>query len=154
MNKLNKRVILLYVLTVLLFLSFCRVRSEPGKVWDVRGKIVDLSLSLIGIPYRFGGFDLDGFDCSGFVFYVYDCFGIKIPRTAKKQGKIKSKVKFRNAKPADVLVFKVKRGWHTGIYVGGDSFVHAPTKRGFIRKEKLNSYWKRRLKKTVRIIDE
>lgn len=115
---------------------------------------MNITLSLIGVPYRYGGYDLDGFDCSGLVYYVYDCFGINIPRTAKKQAKLKSKVKLKKARPGDILVFKVKRRWHTGIYVGKNLFVHAPTKRGRVRKENLNSYWKGRFKSAISLIDE
>lgn len=149
---LGLNVIVLAVL--ILSIPLCRVRHEPGKVWNPRGKIVELAKSLIGIPYKYGGFDLDGFDCSGFVYYVYDSFGIKLPRTAKKQAKLKKKVRLKRAQPADILAFKLKRQWHTAIYTGGNSFIHSPNKKGFVRKEKLNAFWKTRLKSVIRIIDE
>ena len=142
------------LLIMVLFIPLCHVKKEPEKVWNLRGKIVELSNSLIGIPYKYGGYDLEGFDCSGFVYYVYDSFGIKLPRTAKKQAKIKKKIKLKRAKPADILAFKLKRQWHTAIYTGKDLFIHSPSRKGFVRKEKLTAFWKSRLKSVVRIIDE
>lgn len=142
------------LLIILFFVSYCRVSTHPGKVWNLRGKVVGLAKSLTGLPYEYGGEEIYGFDCSGFVYYVYDSFGIKLPRTAKKQAKLDERIKFKRAKPADILVFKIKRQWHTAIYIGNGSFVHAPNKRSRIRVEKLNTFWKKRLKHAIRIIDE
>ena len=143
-----------FTLLLVLSIAFCRIRKEPDMVWDLRGKIVTLTENLIGLPYRYGGYELDGFDCSGLVYYVYDCFGIKLPRTAKKQAKLKKKISLTRAKPGDILAFKLKRGWHTAIYFGDKYFIHAPNRRGTIRKEKLDSFWKKRLKRVIRIINE
>jgi len=149
---LNHFFILLIV--ILFVFSYCRVSSQPGKVWNLRGKVVGLAKSLTGLPYEYGGEEIYGFDCSGFVYYVYDSFGIKLPRTAKKQGKLDEQIKFKRAKPADILVFKIKRRWHTAIYIGENSFIHAPNKKSRVRVERLSKYWKKRLKHAVRIIDE
>jgi len=146
------------LLTALLFSVFyctnCTIKKEPDKVWNLRGKLVLLAENLQGIPYRSGGYDLEGFDCSGFVYYVYDSFGIRLPRTAKGQGKMKGSISLKRAKPGDVLGFKFKRRWHTAIYTGKKYFVHAPNSRGVVRKEYLNSYWKKRLKSVISIINQ
>ncbi|MEN8153711.1 MAG: C40 family peptidase [Acidobacteriota bacterium] len=143
------------VFILLLLLNYCSFRSEPEKVWNIRSKIVTLTESLKGIPYRYGGFEIDGFDCSGFVYYIYDSFGINIPRTAKKQGKIKARVRFKSAKPGDILVFKIKRNrWHTGIYVNDKFFVHSPNGRGFVRREGYSKFWKKKLKYVISILDD
>jgi len=109
--------------------------------------------SLVDLPYLNGGEDIDGFDCSGFVYYVYDCFGIKIPRSAKEQSKMKSKIRFSKARPTDILVFNINRKWHTAIYDGSGFFIHAPKRGSLIRKEKLNDYWKKRLKTVIAVLD-
>ncbi len=150
----NKFKRLIFVLVIIGLLSSCRVRKEPDKVWNLRGKMVTLAKSLQGLPYRYGGEELDGFDCSGFVFYVYDCFGVKIPRTAKQQAKMKRRIKFKHARPADILIFKIRRRYHTAIYIGDKSFIHAPNKKDFVREERLNKYWRKRLKGAIHIIDE
>ncbi len=135
-------------------LGFCVVQWEPGNVGNLRGKIVALTQSLAGLPYQYGGSDIEGFDCSGFVHYVYDCFGIQLPRTAKKQGKMKRQVRFSGARPGDIVVFKIKRSWHTGIFLSSRFFAHAPKRGERIRNEEFNSYWKKHFKWAVRVIDD
>ena len=151
-ERLNLYVVILLI--IFLLISCCLVRKEPEKVWDLRGKIALLAKSMEGLPYKYGGYEIDGFDCSGLVYYVYDSFGIKLPRTAKKQAELKEKIKFKRARPADILVFKLKRRWHTSIYIGDKLFIHAPNKRSRVRKESLDKYWKKRLKYVVQIIDD
>jgi len=150
------RKVLTYILIVFLILfSFCSVRKQPGKVWDLRGKIVTLTKSLSGLPYRYGGDDIDGFDCSGLVNYVYGCFGIEVPRTAKKQGKLKNKIRLKRAKPGDLLVFKLKRRrWHSGILIDKKYFIHAPNRQEPVRRESLNGYWRSHLTAVIRVINE
>lgn len=143
---------LLAVLLSVFYCTNCRITKEPEKVWNLRGKLVTLAEHLQGIPYKFGGYDLEGFDCSGFVYYVYDSFGIRLPRTAKGQAKLKRGISLKRAKPGDVLAFKLKRQWHTAIYTEKNYFVHAPNQRGVVRKEYMNSYWKKHLKSVISII--
>jgi hypothetical protein len=153
----NKKVFIaggIVLFFVILLTSVCHIKKEPEKVWNVRDKIAVLAKSLIGLPYQYGGYELDGFDCSGLVYYVYDCYGIKLPRTAKKQAKLKEKVSLKRAKPGDILAFKLKRRWHTAIYIGDNSFIHAPNQRENVRKEAINAFWKKRLKKVIRIIKD
>ena len=145
---------IIIILILVLSCTYCSFKSEPEKVWNLRGKIVTLAESLRGIPYHYGGTDIDGFDCSGFVYYLYDSFGVDIPRTAKKQGKVKAHIKFKNAKPGDILVFKTKRRqWHSGIFVSNKYFIHSPNGRGVVRREKYTKYWKKRIKYTISILD-
>ena len=156
MKTLNKKLIVaVAVVLVLLFSLFqCSFKSEPEKVWHLRSKVVGLAISLIGFPYKYGGTDIQGFDCSGFVSYVYGCYGLSIPRTAKKQAKIKTRVATRHARPGDLVVFKLRSGWHTGILVGRDFFVHSPSQGGRVRKESLNEFWTSRLKRVVQVIQD
>ncbi|MCU0287078.1 MAG: C40 family peptidase [Acidobacteria bacterium] len=142
------------IVLILLTLPFCRVRKEPEKVWNLRGKLVGLAKSLVGLPYRYGGKEIDGFDCSGFTFYIYDCFGITLPRTAEGQSELNEKIKLKHAKPADILLFKFGQRWHTAFYIGANCFIHAPTKNDRLRVEPLNETWKQRLKFVIRVIEE
>ncbi len=133
---------------------FCRIQKEPEKLRNPRSKIVELANRLVGLPYRYGGNELYGFDCSGLVYYVYDCFGIRLPRTAQQQAGLKGKISLQEAKPGDILAFKLKSGWHTALYTGSKSFIHAPNRRGKVKKETLDSSWKKRLKKVIRVIKD
>jgi len=151
-SGLLKRLILFAFLLGFIFVS-CRFRQEPDKIWNLRDKIKTLSLDLVGLPYRIGGKEITGFDCSGFVYYVLSSFGIEIPRTAKKQGNMKNSIRLNKARTGDILVFKLKRGWHSGIYIGDNHFVHAPNQNSQVRKEELTAFWVSRLKRVIQVIE-
>ncbi len=129
----------------------CRPGSLPEQKPVLRRQIVELAGKLAGIPYRFGGFDIDGFDCSGLVFYVFDCFGIRVPRHAREQGRMSGSIKLKHAAQADILVFKSHGTWHSAIYLGAGRFVHAPSSGGWVRFEVLNAYWLSRLRKVITV---
>ncbi|MBN2347112.1 MAG: C40 family peptidase [Candidatus Aminicenantes bacterium] len=118
----------------------------------LRRQVVFLARSLVGIPYVYGGTDIDGFDCSGLVHYVYDCFGIRLPRSAREQARLPHKVRLRSARAGDILVFRLKRAWHSAIFLGGRRFVHAPSAPGRVRVEELGGYWLSRLEAVVSIL--
>ncbi|MDQ1350340.1 MAG: peptidoglycan DL-endopeptidase CwlO [Acidobacteriota bacterium] len=157
MRRVENIIIGLLVL-LLLAMPCCRFEkgpeNEPEKVWGLRGKMVALAKSLVGLPYHYGGQEIDGFDCSGFIYYVYDCFGVKLPRTAEGQADLKEKIKLKYAQPADILVFKFGNRWHTALYIGGNSFIHAPERNERLRVESLNDFWKDRLEYVIQVIEE
>lgn len=106
--------------------------------------IISSALSFRGIPYRNGGSDPTGFDCSGFVQYVYAMHGTGLPRDVHNQYRIGREVDRKDVKPGDLVFFEtVSRGAsHVGLAIGGGEFVHAPSSRGVVRVEKLtSSYW-------------
>lgn len=102
------------------------------------------ALSLRGAPYRFGGSDPQGFDCSGFVAYVFDRHGVAVPREVRDQFKVGKKVSRDRLEPGDLVFFSTVApgATHVGIAIGGDQFVHAPSERGVVRVEQLTTkYW-------------
>jgi cell wall-associated NlpC family hydrolase len=102
------------------------------------------ALSLRGVPYRNGGADPQGFDCSGFVQYVYDQHGMKMPRDVRQQFEVGREVEVDALEPGDLVFFTTVApgASHVGIAVGGDQFVHAPSSAGVVRVENLSSqYW-------------
>jgi cell wall-associated NlpC family hydrolase len=106
--------------------------------------IVGTALSLRGVPYRDGGNDVSGFDCSGFVWFVFARHGVTVPRSVTAQFREGTSVS-RDALRAGDLVFFSTTGRgvsHVGVAVGRDEFVHAPSSRGEVRVERLGSaYW-------------
>ncbi len=106
--------------------------------------IAGTAMRLQGTPYRSGGTDPRGFDCSGLVQYVYGLYGITLPRLVHEQYRAGEKVRIDDLLPGD-LVFFVTEGRHVshvGIAIGGDRFVHAPNSRGVVRVDSLASgYW-------------
>jgi len=107
--------------------------------------LVGTALSLRGTPYRNGGADPQGFDCSGFTQYVFAQFGVPLPREVRDQFEQGKLVKAGDELAAGDLLFftTVAPGpTHVGIAIGGDQFVHAPSSTGVVRVERLSaSYW-------------
>jgi cell wall-associated NlpC family hydrolase len=112
----------------------------PGDGYAIAGT----ALGYRGTPYRNGGSDPSGFDCSGFIWFVFGQHGIPVARTVGEQFREGSSVDHDALQPGDLLFFStVGRGAsHVGVAIGGDEFVHAPSSRGEVRVERLSApYW-------------
>ncbi len=110
-------------------------------------EVVATALSYRGVPYRNGGSDPSGFDCSGFVQYVFDQVGTALPREVREQFRVGMEIDRDDIEAGDLVFFEtVSRGAsHVGLAIGGGEFVHAPSSRGVVRIERLtSSYWAQR----------
>ncbi len=117
-------------------------------------RIVAAALDLRGTPYAAGGSTPDGFDCSGFVQYVFGEFGVALPRTVTSQFDATVEVPLGSLLPGDLLFFDTSGGQpsHVGIAIGDGTFVHAPSSRGVVRVESLASpYWRERFDSARRV---
>ncbi|PVX33035.1 putative lipoprotein NlpC [Pasteurella langaaensis DSM 22999] len=98
-----------------------------------------------GTPYVLGGNTRNGVDCSGFTRVTFiDRFNIQLPRTTTEQSKYGKKVPKNQIQTGDLVFFKTGRGpngYHVGIYVKDDKFLHASTKGGVIYSSLNNPYW-------------
>ncbi|HEV3214948.1 MAG TPA: C40 family peptidase [Vicinamibacterales bacterium] len=106
--------------------------------------VADYALAFRGVPYRFGGADPAGFDCSGFVRYVFAQYGISLPRIVEEQWQVGDKIKPSEIEPGDLLFFSTKGpgATHVAISLDSEHFVHAPNSAGVVRVETLSSsYW-------------
>ena len=116
-----------------------------AKRFDGRA-IAQFAMGFRGVPYRLGGADPGGFDCSGLVQYVFAQYGIGVPRVVEQQYAVGDSIRPSDIKPGDLIFFNTKRrgdgASHVGIAIGQDSFVHAPNSTGVVRIETLgSSYW-------------
>jgi cell wall-associated NlpC family hydrolase len=105
--------------------------------------VVQNSRSLVGVPYRFGGNNTRGFDCSGFVSYTLNISGYDVPRYTAYDYWTKFK-RTSTPQPGDLVLFKntYKAGpSHVGIYIGGDKFVHSASNRGVIVSDLDERYY-------------
>jgi cell wall-associated NlpC family hydrolase len=129
-------------------------RPEPPLEPMDRTAVVGTALSLRGAPYRNGGSDPSGFDCSGFVAYVFAQQGVYMPRTVSEQFSQGQAVDQDALAPGDLVFFSTVApgASHVGIAVSRDEFVHAPSSSGVVRVESLNApYWSSRFVGTRRI---
>ncbi|MGP1471668.1 MAG: C40 family peptidase, partial [Schwartzia sp. (in: firmicutes)] len=109
--------------------------------------LIATARNYLGTPYRFGGTTPKGFDCSGFVQFVFHRHGFSIPRAADEQYRLGQRVKKRqDLEPGDLVFFSTyeKGASHCGIYLGKNQFIHVSSSRG-VRVDSLDdAYWKPR----------
>jgi cell wall-associated NlpC family hydrolase len=131
-----------------------RVRSLPAdqefaESGDASGSlVVRTAMQFRGVPYRDGGSDPAGFDCSGFTQYVFARAGAALPREVRDQFRAGSPIDRGAQQPGDLVFFATtgSSASHVGIMIGGDGFVHAPSSTGVVRVERLSlPYWSSRL---------
>lgn len=108
-------------------------------------KLISRALSLQGIPYVWGGTSLKGFDCSGFVQYVFKASGITLPRVAADQYKLGTPVSRNELRPGDLVFFQTYAPGATDvrIYIGGGRTIGAASK-GVDIQSLSDSYWAKR----------
>lgn len=109
-------------------------------------KALEIAKQAIGIPYKYGGNTMEGFDCSGFVSYVYNNAGIKLGRKSSLQYFQQDTQKVQNPLPGDIVFFKntfIPNISHMGIYIGDDQFIHAGSK-GIAIGNVTEKYWSER----------
>jgi cell wall-associated NlpC family hydrolase len=101
-------------------------------------RMVDLAMSMLGQPYRNGGAAPGGFDCSGLVAYAASGAGIRVPRTAREQLHTGKPIARGEVRAGDlVFMHLAHKELHVGIAIGGERFIHAPSKGGYIRIDSL-----------------
>ncbi len=122
-----------------------------------RAAVVRAAESLVGAPYRFGGRSPAGFDCSGLVQYSFARAGIHgLPRSAEELEVAAAPVDLGRIEPGDLLFFRLDRSktTHVAIYVGGRSFVHAPSRGKRVERVDFDHvYWGPRLARAGRLLD-
>jgi len=108
--------------------------------------VVDIALQYLGVPYVYGGSTPDGFDCSGFVQYVYRQVGVSLPRTSRAQYGVGQHIAADRVdllQPGDLVFFGTNgdpsRVHHVGMYVGGGNYIHAPYTGTVVRINSLIS---------------
>lgn len=164
------RPVCLFLLFCLLALSACSSLT-PGKRsgiarlpggWtygsqgspEVRTALLAQFENWLGTPYRLGGEDRSGIDCSAFVQRTYsDRFNIRLPRSTTKQLDAGQFVPPGEIRIGDLLFFSTgSTGKHVGMYLGQGSFLHASTRNGVILSRLNEAYWQNSLFAVRRIL--
>jgi cell wall-associated NlpC family hydrolase len=138
-------------------------RIETGNVSPEQ--IVSFAQSLKGIPYKYGSTNPNqGFDCSGFITYVFNHFNINVPRSSVEFTTVPKEIRLREAKAGDIILFtgtdSTKRTvGHMGIFINkpGEEhvFIHATSgKANSVTETPLNAYYQGRFMKAIRIFKQ
>ena len=151
--KVSNPLILFLIIVFSLLLSTNDIQAQLFKS-KIRRNIVNFAEDCIGIPYKYGGYDKTGFDCSGFVYYVFTTFNKTIPRTSQSQYEYgRNRKRAKRVKAGDLIFFsgadshsgKVN---HSGIIVsnkhGHITFIHSSSSKGIMISKLEESYWKQR----------
>jgi cell wall-associated NlpC family hydrolase len=104
------------------------------------GGVVGIAMQYLGIPYQWGGSSPDtGFDCSGFVMYVYAQVGISLPHNAAMQYSYGTAVSQSELQPGDLVFFNGLG--HNGIYIGGNQFIHSPHTGDVVKISSISGWY-------------
>src|SRR3954466_6498618 len=114
------------------------VRRKALRV-PLGNKVVKYAKHFLGVPYVWGGSTPRGFDCSGFVRYVYAHFGVALPHSSYAQFGDGRRVSRRSLRPGDLLFFDAVG--HVGLYIGNGRFIHAPHTGTRVRVERLGGWY-------------
>ncbi len=125
--------------------------------------LIDYAKTMLGIPYRYATSNPKiGFDCSGFVSYVFSNFGFKVPRSSREFTSVGKETNLDNAKVGDVLIFtgsnpRIRKVGHVGIIYAIDAdgikFIHSTSGKAHgVTITALDDYYKSRFMKVVSII--
>ena len=142
------------------------VRGEPApkeekldkrtrlKAREVEQRLLQAHRYWKGTPYRWGGDDRSGIDCSAFTLVVMkDVFNISLPRTTREQLRVGRKIRRGPFLPGDLLFFKTgKKTYHVGIVVNRNDFLHASTSKGVTIASYRTEYWRRRFIAARRVL--
>lgn len=126
------------------------LRSQPtGSSAIARSVVVKTAQRMLGKPYRVGGHEPSGFDCSGLASYSYGNAGIAIPRSAAAQFLAANHTPNQHLQAGDLVFFTTegRKISHVGVYIGDGLFVHAPGSGKYVRLDSIDDkYWRTRIR--------
>jgi cell wall-associated NlpC family hydrolase len=145
-----------------------KITAPPELTQVIKGitghELVSFAQTLLGIPYRYASTDpAKGFDCSGFITYVFKHFNITVPRSSVDFTNVGKEVNLQSAKEGDLILFtgtadSIRIVGHMGIVtenVDTLKFIHSTSGRanGVVISE-LNEHYRRRFVKIIRVLSE
>lgn len=108
------------------------IANPPYPNFDL-ASVYSVAESYIGVPYVYGGATPAGFDCSGFVMYVYAQFGVGMPHSSSGQGAMGTPISEADAQPGDLVIMD----GHDGFYAGNGMILHAPYEGASVRVQPI-----------------
>jgi len=117
-------------------------RMALSELPTLRRSLVETARSFLGVPYLWGGSTDQGFDCSGLAMAVYQLNGLRLPRSSQAQADAGRVLPSTDLQAGDLVFFAMNgsgRISHVGVYIGDDTFIHAPSKGRKVCVESLDS---------------
>jgi peptidoglycan DL-endopeptidase CwlO len=111
----------------------------PAAPPATHGGVVGIAMQYLGTPYVYGGASPSGFDCSGFIMYVFAQVGVSLPHNAAAQYGQGTPVDRSQLQPGDLVFFNGLG--HAGIYVGGGSFIHSPHTGDVVKISSMSGWY-------------
>ena len=158
-NSARYSVSISIIVLVVLLLNGCagldRARARKADM------VVQTARSYTGVPYRYGGMNRSGMDCSALLYHSFRSIRVNLPRVSKDQAKQGEKVKLKDLKPGDMVFFATGKRkneiTHAGIVtsVKGSRnvrFIHASTKLGVTESNLYSKYYIQRFKRARRVL--
>jgi cell wall-associated NlpC family hydrolase len=118
--------------------------------------VEEVASGWVGTPYRYGGTDERGIDCSALAQYILGDLGARLPRTTKAQRRTGKRVALGEIRPGDLLFFRLEssRVNHVGVALGRDRFVHSSSSRGVVVDRLMDDYFARRVVEARRVLSD
>lgn len=133
----------LAALAILFAPSFDDQKAEAATKVIASKDIQNVSQKYKGIRYKYGGTTTKGFDCSGYVQFVYKQLGVKLDRSTSAMYSKGTSVKKANLQVGDLVFFKTTSAkvGHVGIYIGNNKFIHSSSSKGVIVTDINDKYY-------------
>ncbi|WP_243454068.1 NlpC/P60 family protein [Oceanisphaera pacifica] len=132
------------------------VSTEPKPAFNPARSLHKAYQRWRGVPYRFGGTDAQGMDCSAFTQTLYEeVYDMRLPRSTHQQVEVGRAVTKAELQPGDVVFFRTGRNTrHNGVYVGEGKFAHASSSVGVTISRLDNIYWRSRFWQARRMLED
>jgi cell wall-associated NlpC family hydrolase len=143
---MKKKAILITLTILCAVYPACVINGIAADTDEMRARIIKTAEKYLGARYNYGGMTTSGFDCSGFVQFVFRENGITLPRATVEQYEKGKKIELSKARPGDLVFFNIygRRISHVGIFVKKSVFIHAPTWGKRVSFADMNlGYWKK-----------
>ena len=150
---------LTFIVGLLIFTS-CGPSKRTLAYRGELNKVVAASKNYLGTPYKYGGINHSGIDCSGLILQSYKAIDKPLPRTSKDQSKVGKKVKVKKLREGDLVFFAMgkrrRKITHVGMItaVGGGKvmFIHASSSKGVVERNLLEEYYLKTLRRSRRVL--
>jgi cell wall-associated NlpC family hydrolase len=160
-NRINFKV-LLCILSMALVSCGSSKRAKQAKIERANTvrSVVSYSKTYLGTPYKYGGMDPSGLDCSGLLQLSFMRYGVELPRTTRQMSKTGNKVKLSQVDVGDLIFFRTsktsRRINHVGLVVKRTNktidFIHSSSSQGVMISSINNPYWRKSYVKSRRVI--